>query len=185
MPYDLDSIVQQFLTSSDKKLPPVHSWKPELNLDIDIRIDSEGKWYHEGAVFERGDLMRLFASILVMNEGQYFLVTPREKFSITVDDVPFVIVAIKEEGDKLFLVTQCEDVVELDSKTFWQLRRYQGVDVPYVCVRDNLFARLERNVFYQLVELALEQQNNEPDETMLHITVNGRRFELGSLDDND
>lgn len=183
MPYDLDSIVQQFLTSSDKKLPPVHSWKPELNLDIDIRVDSDGKWYHEGTAFQRDDLMRLFASILVMEEGQYFLVTPREKFSITVEDVPFVIVAIKDEGEKIYLLSQCEDVIELDNNTYWQLRSYQGVEVPYVCVRDNLFARLDRHVFYQLVELALSQQG-ENHEGILYLSIHGRKFELGHFSDN-
>jgi hypothetical protein len=197
MAHDLDKLIKEFLTDGAKKLPPVASWQPEIELTIDIRIDSEGQWFHEGTAFEREDLMRLFASILRFENNQYYLVTPREKFRIEVADVPFVINSIRHDGDKLFLVTQCEDVVELgaeltdgaeeaEKESGWQLREYQSIEIPYLRVRENLYARLSRSVFYQLIELALEQkpdavEASEGSDDCLVLMVNGCSFPLGRL----
>ena len=57
-----------------------------------IRIASDGRWFHEGDEIRRFELVKLFASILVLDDdGDYWLATPAEKGRITVDDAPFII----------------------------------------------------------------------------------------------
>ncbi|MEM9604499.1 MAG: DUF1285 domain-containing protein [Pseudomonadota bacterium] len=77
-------------------LPPVHSWSPPREGRIDIRIDEDGRWWHEGGAIEREALVVLFASILRCDgPGEYALVTPAERLRIEVADVPFLIVDVE------------------------------------------------------------------------------------------
>lgn len=144
-----------------RRLPPVEQWNPPLLGDIDIRIDRDGVWYHEGTPFQRQDLARLFASILVREGDEYFLVSPAEKWRIRVDDVPFVFVLVDVEAlgqpqQTLRFHTSLDDQVIAGEQHPMRLRPY-GPDaqpVPYIHVRRNLEGRVSRNVFYQLVDLA-------------------------------
>ena len=68
--------------------------------DIDIRIAGDGTWFHEGCPIGRLPLVKLFASVLRREDGDYWLVTPVEKARIAVDDVPFVAVEMEAEGGK-------------------------------------------------------------------------------------
>ena len=67
--------------------------------DIDIRIAGDGTWFHEGCPIGRLPLVKLFASVLRREDGDYWLVTPVEKARITVDDVPFIAVEMEAEGN--------------------------------------------------------------------------------------
>ena len=90
---DLFKLLGKF--EQQQKMPPVESWQPEVEGEIDINIDSQGRWFHEGGHFDRQDLARMFASILRREGDDYFLVTPVEKLKIRVEDVPFSIVLMK------------------------------------------------------------------------------------------
>ena len=48
----LKNIIQQI---EGQKYPPVHLWDPKEIGEIDIRIDVNGNWYHEGEVIKRGN----------------------------------------------------------------------------------------------------------------------------------
>ena len=74
----------------DRHLPPVGQWNPARVGVIDIRIAANGDWYHEGDPIRRFAIARLFATILRLDDGEYFLVTPAEKLTIRVDDAPFI-----------------------------------------------------------------------------------------------
>ena len=83
--------------------PPLHLWHPPLSGDIAIRIAADGSWYHEGTLIQRESLVRVFASILRREEdGEYYLVTPGEKWRIEVELHPLIVTDIasaeKEEG---------------------------------------------------------------------------------------
>ena len=42
-----------------------------------MRIDQEGRWYHEGDLIKRIELVKLFARVLSVDEaGQHWLRTP-------------------------------------------------------------------------------------------------------------
>ena len=58
---------------TQKRLPPIHLWQPERVGEIDIRIDREGHWYHEGTRIQRQPLVDLFATIHAQRERYLLL----------------------------------------------------------------------------------------------------------------
>ena len=47
----LDKLFSDVLSQQDESrqsLPPVHLWNPELSGDMDLIIDRDGRWIHEG-----------------------------------------------------------------------------------------------------------------------------------------
>lgn len=156
-------------------LPPVHLWNPPNCGDIDIRITRDGRWIHEGAPIAREALVRLFSTILRRDPDGFYLVTPVEKLRLQVDDAPFVAVRLDRTDGGLRFVTNVGDAVELGAEH--PLRVETDPDsqepAPYVHVRGGLEARLTRPVFYELVDLA-EEQDGE-----LRVRSNGAWFSLG------
>jgi len=176
--FDLLSAQQQ----STNSLPPVHLWHPALSGDIDIVIDREGRWIHEGGEIKRDELVKLFASILVREGDEYFLLTPVEKWRIKVDVAPlFVIAASREhrEGQQaVTLTTSTGDIVVVDKAHPLSVDKHSGQPSPQVIVRNNLPALISRNVYYQLIDWALEASDGNTDK--LYISSMGERFLLGS-----
>lgn len=185
MAIDLERIVKEVKNSHSggKKLPPVDQWQPDRVGEIDIVIDRQNDWYHEGTLFKRDALVRLFASILRKDDDGYYLVTPVEKLKITVEDVPFKITNLLESpGEPIRLISNTEDVVTLDDGCDWQLRPYDDVMVPYVRVRRNLYARVDRPAYYQMMQMA--QSKPADGKTLYYLSSAGRHFPLGEVDDD-
>src|SRR5690554_7694209 len=82
---NLDSLLKQIGKDKAHKIPPVEKWNPELSGDIDMVIRADGTWWHEGGQIKRQELVNLFASILRYENNEYFLITPVEKWRLTVD----------------------------------------------------------------------------------------------------
>lgn len=147
-----------------KGLPPVHLWNPDFCGDIDMRIARDGTWYYLGSPIGRKPMVRLFSSIIRRDGDDYFLVTPVEKVGITVEDAPFVAVSVEVSGEGecqvLRFVTHVEDEVEAGSEHPIRvvIDPVTQEPSPYVHVRANLEALIHRNVFYQLVELAVVRE---------------------------
>lgn len=160
---------------AQQKHPPVGLWQPERSGEIDIRIDRDGIWSHEGRRINRAGLVRVFASILRKDAEGYFLVTPAERLRIAVADVPFVVVDVDAQGtgeaQSLLLTTNVGDLVELDAAHELQMREGQ----PYVRVRDDLFARVNRATYYRLVEYGNEEAGN------WIVPSCGARFSMGAV----
>ena len=150
--------------------PPVHLWKPQQVGDIDITIDAEGVWEHEGARFERQSLVRLFASILWYEAGQYYLVTPAEKLRIQVADVPYVVQQVEQIEENWIATTNTQEPIIVSVEHPVELRDYKGQWVPYLRVRYDLWARLNRACYLAWVDAAIER--SEP----------GLRVQLSSAD---
>ena len=199
---ELDTLFADLLATQEQSsasLPPVHLWKPQLSGDMDMLIDREGRWIHEGGEIKRPAMVKLFASILVYEEGDYFLITPVEKWRIKVEVAPlFVIAAERETRDgyqAIKLTTLTGDVVIVDSQHPLSMQSSRGSDepLPLVVIRRNLQALLSRNVFYQIVEWAAEAEsasNESSNESKskridksheLSISSMGERFVLGSF----
>ena len=130
---------------------------------FDIRIASDGRWFHEGDEIRRIELVKLFASILVLDDkGDYWLATPVEKGRITVVDAPFIIrdmtvkTGARPQQNKICFQTNVDETVSLDLKHPLQLSAAaQSSDLrPYIEVRDGLLAKLSRPVYYQLADSA-------------------------------
>ena len=170
--------LQQIAEQIDaQSLPPVHLWKPTHISSIDIRIDVNGFWFHEGDRIERDKLVALFASILWHEEGQYYLVTPAEKLAIDVEDTPFLIHQMEYVDNTWVAVTNTHEQIIIGETHPVTLREFNGQHLPYVNVRYDLWARVNRSVYYQWVEQALES-NAENGE--LSLNSGDYRFRIGA-----
>ena len=149
---------------ADKRLPPVERWNPAFCGDIDMVIKRDGTWMYQGSPIGRHAMVKLFSTVLRRDEdGRHYLVTPVEKLGITVEDAPFVVVELISEGAgaqrRLGFRLNTDDYViagennrlrvEVDGKT--------GEPRPYLHVRRGLQALVSRPVFYELVNLAMEE----------------------------
>ncbi len=157
----LENIVAAVDDSRDS-MPPLEKWHPALSGDIDIRIASDGRWYHEGGEIKREKLVRLFASILRReDDGEHYLVTPVEKWRIAVDWLPLVIIASEERIDKNGLTVICfttntrrQAILNADN-SFVMVENERGDTVPAIHVRNGLLAVLNRAVYYALAATAI------------------------------
>lgn len=161
-----------------QRQPPVHLWKPNNIGTIDMRIDSNGFWFHEGDPILRDKLVNLFASILWFEDGQHYLVTPVEKLSIDVEDTPFLIHQMERVDDTWVAVTNTHEQIIVGDENPVILREYKGHWLPYVNVRYDLWARLNRSVYYQWVSEALELAGDHTDE--LWLQSGNYRFRLNA-----
>ena len=162
--HKLKDIVKQI---EGQKYPPVHLWHPKDIGEIDIKIDATGHWFHEGQAIERDKLVCLFASILWFEDGSHFLVTPVEKLKIVVEDVPFIIHQAEIIDGVWALVTNTHDQLLVGQSHTVELREYLGQWVPYVHVRYDLWARLNRSIYYEWVNQAMDSQENVEDRLLL------------------
>jgi uncharacterized protein len=153
-----EGIAASVRATKGKGLPPVHLWNPPFCGDLDMRIARDGTWFYLGTPIGRFALVKLFSSILRKDGDKYFLVTPVEKVGITVDDAPFVATDFTAEGESeaqvLTFATHVGDTavagpehpirVERDAET--------GEPSPYILIRANLEALIDRKSFYRLVD---------------------------------
>ena len=140
---------------SGKGLPPVHLWDPPFCGDLDMVIKRDGTWFYQGTPIGRAPLVRLFSTILKREGDDYFLVTPVEKVGITVEDAPFVAVDFDRRGEDLVFTTNVGDRTTAGPDAPIRVVRdaQTGEPAPYVLVRANLEALIDRKSFYRLVEL--------------------------------
>jgi len=165
---------------SAKGPPPVHLWNPPFCGDLDMRIASDGTWYYLKTPIGRPALVKLFASVLKREGDRYFLVTPVEKCGITVEDAPFMAVEMDvedpgEPGQVLHFRTNVEDWVTCssDHPLRFEIEPVTGGLKPYLLVRRELWAKVTRALFYDLVERGEER---EVDGRMMFGVVSGGAF---------
>ncbi|MBV8799817.1 MAG: DUF1285 domain-containing protein [Alphaproteobacteria bacterium] len=150
--------------AAGRKLPPVEKWNPAHCGEIDIRIARDGAWFHQGRPILRHELIRLFSTILRKEGNAFYLVTPAEKMRIQVEDAPFLAVLLEVRGNgrdqQLAFTTNAGDEVMADAEH--QIRVEAVPETaepsPYIHVRAGLEARISRNVFYQLADIAIAHQ---------------------------
>ncbi|MGB7262322.1 MAG: DUF1285 domain-containing protein [Albidovulum sp.] len=139
--------------------PPVHLWNPPFCGDLDMEIRRDGTWFYLGTPIGRHGLVKLFSSIIRKDGDDYFLVTPVEKVGIRVVDAPFVAVDANATGqgpDQMIrFVTNVEDEITAGPDHPIRVMRdaTTGEPSPYILVRTNLEALIDRKTFYRLVEL--------------------------------
>jgi hypothetical protein len=181
MPYEAPDLAK--LTLSDiaelvatRKLPPVESWEPANIGDSEMRIASDGKWFHQGGEITRPAMIRAFSSLLRRDaDGQYWLVTPQQKLSIIVDDAPFIAAELQSEGEgperSLAFRLNSDDLVFADADHAIEMRG----GLIYLHVRGGMWAKLARPVYYELANLALAENAEDPS-----IWSKGAQFQLAS-----
>jgi uncharacterized protein len=162
-PTGLDAIAGAVGQIAARGAPPVHLWNPPFCGDLDLRIAPDGTWYYLKTPIGRPALVKLFASVLKREGEKYFLVTPVEKCGIVVEDAPFLAVEMKVEGGAdhriLNFRTNVDDWVACGPQhalRFEPEPRTGGLK-PYLHVRRDLWAKVTRALFYDLVELGEER----------------------------
>ena len=128
--------------------------------DLDMRIARDGTWFYRGTPINRQALVKLFATVLRRDDdGGYSLVTPVERGRVTVEDAPFLAVEVNSEGAgrdrKLSFRTNLDEIVAAGPDHPLRIEVSANDEPePYLLVRPGLEARLNRPVFYELVDLA-------------------------------
>ncbi|WP_199528579.1 DUF1285 domain-containing protein [Ruegeria sp. A3M17] len=155
-----DGLAASVKAAKTRGLPPVHLWNPPFCGDLDIHIAKDGSWTYLGSPINRFELVKLFSSILKKEDGKYYLVTPVEKVGITVEDAPFVAVDFDATGEGqaqiLTFTTRVGDtaIAGPDHPIRIVIDPETDEPSPYVLVRTNLEARIDRKSFYRLVDIA-------------------------------
>ncbi|HEV2082468.1 MAG TPA: DUF1285 domain-containing protein [Brevundimonas sp.] len=169
--------LSRIAAATPRGLPPVHLWNPPHCGRIDIVIRADGAWLHEGSPIRRPELVRLFSTVLRKDADGYCLVTPVEKLTIEVEDLPFRAVTV-DRRDALRFTTDMGDVVDVDADHPLVVDHGpDGQPAPRVRVRGDLWARVVRAVFYELVDAA------EVEHGRLVLNVGEARHDLGAVGD--
>ena len=149
---------------------PVEQWNPPYCGDIGMAIGADGTWQYQGSPIGRIALVKLFARVLRRDaDGRFFLVTPVEKVDVAVADAPFVAVEMQIDGagqaQRLTFRTNVDDVVACgpERPLRFEVQAGSGGLKPYVLVRGRLEALVTRALYYDLVELAVPQNEDAPD----------------------
>jgi hypothetical protein len=183
---NLDGIARAARSGAAKGPPPVHLWNPPFCGDLDMRIATDGIWYYLKTPIGRPALVKLFASVLKREDNKYFLVTPVEKCGIKVDDAPFLAVEMKIEegvgGRVLNFRTNVDDWVACgpEHRLRFEPEPDTGGLKPYLHVRRDLWAKVTRALFYDLVELGEERDIG--GERMFGVASGGEFFVMAPAD---
>lgn len=176
--------IKEQLKGNPKK-PPLHLWQPELSGDIDIEIKANGDWFHNGGLIKRKPLVKLFASILRKEpDNNYYLVTPVEKWRIQVEDTPLVIISMdvlhsNTSSQKIFFTTNVDEKFLLSKDYPLTVLTDSETGQPHLSVMldNNLTAKINRNVYYELADKAVLVEN------VFSVMSDGINFELGENTD--
>jgi hypothetical protein len=155
-----------------RQLPPVSEWSPTGIGESNMRIASDGRWYHEGGEITRPAMIRAFSSLLMRDAArQHWLVTPSQKLAIEVDDAAFIAIDVVQQKDNLAFRLNSDDTVIAGPDN--PIRAEGDPEVPalYVGVRHGTEARLNRSTYRQLIEIALNSDK-------LTVTSQGASFSL-------
>jgi uncharacterized protein len=170
------------LPRENKGPPPVERWNPPFCGDIDLRIAADGTWFYQKTPIGRLALVKLFASVLKREGDKYFLVTPVEKVGIIVDDAPFLAVEMNTsaggDGRVLQFRTNVDDWIAVGPghALRFELQPETGGLKPYLHVRRDLWAKVTRALFYDLV--ALGEERDVAGKAMFGVFSQGEFFAM-------
>ncbi len=134
----------------------------------DFKIIKDGTWYHGGAEIKRAALAKLFSdrALKIDEEGRYWLQTPHEKYEVEVEDVPYIITDYTKDQQGIEFTTNMDEIIKLDANHPLELRD----NIPYIEIRDGLYAKMGRSVYYNLVQ-----------ECGITVSSYGQNFVLGEV----
>ena len=152
-----------------------------------MKIARDGTWFYRGSPIARQKLVKLFASVLRReDDGSYWLVTPVERGRVAVEDAPFLAVEVNSEGSgrdrRLSFRTNLDEIVAAGpDHPLCGDTTANGEPAPYILIRPGLEARLNRPVFYELVEIADAERGKSGGP--FGVWSGGMFFDLGDPED--
>lgn len=151
-------------TTKNLGRPPLEKWHPELSGEMDLCINRDGQWIHKGEPLGREAIVKLFSTILRREEdGQYYLLTPVEKWRIQVEDTPLLAHSLEVTGtgeqQVIKLTTNVGETLEVGDEHPLEVGSYEdsGQPRPVIRVRHGVDARLVTAAYYDLAEHVVEQ----------------------------
>ena len=135
-----------------------------------ISFRHDGHWYNDDERIENPRIALLFSRSLRRNpDGSYFLQVADERASITVEDTPFVVTAVDDDGRGGFIILTNDQVREpLDPSTL----AVGNANVLYCRVKSGEFpARFLRNAYYRLAEHFVTEDGEQ-----FALVIDGRRY---------
>ncbi|MEM7521299.1 MAG: DUF1285 domain-containing protein [Pseudomonadota bacterium] len=158
------SLAASAKAAKTRGMPPLEQWNPPFCGDLDMHIRRDGTWFYEGTPIGRPELVKLFSTILWREGDKYFLVTPVEKVGLTVEDAPFVAVDFDVTGagrdQTITFTTNLDDQAKAGGTYPIRVVRdaTTGEPSPYILIRRNLEALIDRKSFYRLVDLGVHHE---------------------------
>ena len=126
--------------------------------ELQLSIDSEGNWRHEGVRITHERTWRLFYSVLDLDEeGRFFISVGKELAFVLVEDAPFIVTALRitEQGVQLRLNDDSYQIMNPETL------RFSDKNIPYCKIRDGkMEARFSRTAYYELAEHIHEENGH-------------------------
>lgn len=178
----IQGLAELISAQDSDRLPPVDTWNPPSRGDIGMAIEADGTWLYQGSPIARKRMVTLFSRILRRDsDGRHYLVTPVERVEICVADAPFLAVELQVEGtgrdQQLIFRTNVDDIVHCGPEhplRFSEEAGSKGLK-PYLRVRGRLDALVTRALYYDLVALAVA---DDDDSEKLCLWSGGVKFDL-------
>lgn len=130
---------------------------------FDMRIDANGRWFHDGQEIRRRPLVKLFASVLMCDEaGKHWIRTPVEQAAVVVEDVPLLITVLYDAHPDTGIAgfqTNLDDFWQVTEDTRIEMRLYEDTFLPYVLGERGLWARLDRQAWVDFAHRLTEQDD--------------------------
>jgi hypothetical protein len=169
------------LPREKRGFPPVDRWDPPFCGDIDMKIEADGTWFYQKTPIGRPALVKLFSSILKREGDYYYLVTPVEKVRLIVEDAPFLAVELKvDQAERQILAfrTNVDDWVEAGPGHALRFNPEPATGglKPYLHVRRDLWAKVTRALYYDLVELG--EKRDVAGKRMFGVASKGEFFSM-------
>lgn len=146
---------------------------PGRSRESTIRLDAEGRFWHDGAPVTHPGMARAFASWIARHpdDGRYILTNGFDWTYFTVDDVPFFVRSLRIEGDRAILTLSDGSEEPLDPSTLEVGPR----DALYLEVKGGSFeARFTPSAQTALGPLLVEGEDGEPE-----LRLGGRSYRIG------
>jgi hypothetical protein len=123
-----------------------------------IRLDAEGRFWHEGGEVTHHGLRAAFFRWLDRNpDGRWVLRLDEKRFVyLDVDDAPFVVTSLRVEGPRIVLHLVDDTEEELDYASL----RIAPSGVAYAQVKGRFPARFSRAAFTALGERMVEREGS-------------------------
>ncbi|MGO1461049.1 MAG: DUF1285 domain-containing protein [Marinobacter sp.] len=180
-----ENLIEQVAkTTKNTSQPPLEQWHPELSGEMDLRISRDGLWIHKGEPMGREAIVKLFSTILRReDDGQYYLLTPVEKWRIQVEDTPLLAHSLEVTGTGeqqiIKLTTNVGETLEVGDEHPLKVDSYKdsAQPRPIIRVRHGVDARLVTAAYYDLAEHVVEQKIE--GKSVLGVFSHGNFYKIG------
>jgi uncharacterized protein len=139
---------------------------------LKLFIDKDGRWFQNGAEIIHKEIYLQFNSMLEKSpDGGYRVKMGREVCRVEVEDAPFVVRGIVEDGQGSIALSLNDGTNEtLDPECFW----IGAENVPYSYVKQRGFhARFTRPAYYQLARYIVTDDDEE-----FFLLIQGKRIPI-------